>query len=132
MTFLTAFSQKKLFNLYLFLFFAALTFALFYRSLNNFYVLDDFVRLKAASDGSLSENFHFFPLPLLAYRFIYLVFGMEPIPLRILNYSLNAVMCVLIFLFSSSLIRTFVAATRNETVILISFLASLLFCVHYV
>jgi len=52
-------SREKLINFYLFLFFSAITFALYYKSLNNFYVLDDVVRLKAASQGSLSENFHF-------------------------------------------------------------------------
>jgi hypothetical protein len=124
--------QEKLFDFYLFLFFSAVTFVLYYNSLNNFYVLDDFVRLKAASEGSLSENFHFFPLPLLAYRVLYLLFGISPVPLRILNYFLNALMCVIVFRFSYIALSIFVKDVTDKNKMLISFFTSMLFCVHYI
>src|SRR5689334_1866283 len=100
-------TENKLAGLYLFIFFSVVTFVLYFTSINNFYVLDDFVRLKAAATGSLSENFHFFPVPLLAYRVLYLVFGESPAPLRIVNYLLNAAMSVLVFRFSLTLLNTF-------------------------
>jgi protein O-mannosyl-transferase len=126
------YKQNGLFNIYLFLFFAALTFALYFNSISNFYVLDDFVRLKAASEGALSENFHFFPLPLLVYRILYLLFGISPAPLRIFNYLLNALMCVLVFRFSFTLINIFLKDISAKNRILISFSGALLFCVHYI
>lgn len=119
-------------DLYLFVFFSVLTFILYYSSLNNFYVLDDFTMLRAASEGALFANFHFFPLPLLIYRLVYLLFGQTPVPLRIISYIINALMCVVVFRFSLKVLAVFLNEMLEEKKIVISFVASLLFCVHYI
>ncbi|MBZ0204505.1 MAG: hypothetical protein K8I03_15945 [Ignavibacteria bacterium] len=124
--------RNKLVNLYLFAFFAGLTFILYYTSLNNFYVLDDFSGLRAASEGSLFVNFHFIPVPLLAYRILYLLFGESPIPVRVLSYLLNALMCVGMFRFSFRFLSIFLKDVTDERKLIISFYASLLFCVHFI
>lgn len=124
--------QGKPANIFLFIFFSLVTFVLYYTSINNFYVLDDFVRLSAVSKGSLSENFHFFPVPLLLYRAVYLIFGESPVPLRIINYLLNAVMCVLVFRFSSLMLKLFAETPDEKNNRMMPFLASFFFCVHFI
>ncbi len=126
------YKQKTLFNLYLLVFFSAITFILYYNSLNNFFVLDDFGKLSAISQGLLAENFHFFPLPQLTYRVLYSFFGMNPVPMRILNFILNALTCVIVFRFSSVLFFMFAKHLDDNKNFLISFFASLLFCIHYI
>ena len=61
MTFVTGLyeDQRKLFWFLLFGIFAVLTFVFYHSSLGNFYVLDDFVRLRVVTEGNLHENFHF-------------------------------------------------------------------------
>ncbi|MCI0449231.1 MAG: hypothetical protein L0Y79_05500 [Chlorobi bacterium] len=122
----------------LFSFYLIITFLLYASSLSNYFVLDDFVRLKAASEGSLSENFHFFPVPLLVYRIFYLIFGLNPVPVRILHIIINSVVCFFVFKLSYRLFEHFDKDTYadkdadDKTKLLKSFLCSFLFCVHYI
>ena len=95
------FVKNKLFCLLLFCFFTGLTFLLYYSSIGNFYVLDDFTFLKVSSEGWLTDNMHFFPVPLKIYRILYQIFGLTPSPVRIFNYTINALVCVLVYKFSS-------------------------------
>lgn len=124
--------NSKLFSFYLFIFFSTVTMIFYFSSLNNFYVLDDFVRLRVASEGALSENFHFFPIPLLTYRIIYLLFGAAPVPLRVLNYLLNGLMCVMVFKFAILLMKMFMTDISEKKIFVSAFISALYFCVHYV
>ena len=124
--------KNSFFYIYLFGFFILLTFLLYFPSLNNFFVLDDFIRLKAISAGSMSENFHFFPVPLIIYRIIYLIFGLNPVPVRILNIIINSLVCVLVYNLSFKIFQKYDKANNAQIIFLNAFLCSLLFAVHYI
>ena len=125
-------NRKKLSGFYLFCFFTFLTFLLYYQSLNNFFVLDDFIRLKVIAGGSMSENFHFIPVPLIIYRILYLIFGLDPVPLRVLNYFINALTCLIIFKLSYRIFRQFDSESNENIILWKSLLISILFCIHYI
>src|SRR5438552_8554879 len=124
--------KKRLFEFYLFCLFALLTFILYFPSINNFFVTDDFIILKGVSDGSLTDTLHFFPIPMIAYRILFLIFGMNPAPARILMFFLNALVCVFVYKFSYSLFGHFDKESDDNVKLLKSFLCSLLFCVYYI
>ncbi len=124
--------ESRYVNYLLFFFFFAVTLLLYGSSLSNFYVLDDFVRLEVISKAKLQENFHFIPVPLLLYRFIYLIFELEPAPYRILNYVLNAAFCVLLFRTAIIVFSKFNSNYDTNKIYLVSFLSSFLFCIHYI
>ena len=134
MTFVTGLyeDQRKLFWFLLFGIFAVLTFVFYHSSLGNFYVLDDFVRLRVVTEGNLHENFHFIPVPLFLYRLLYLLFGASPVPLRILHLLLNVVMCLSVFRFSILLLNMYSATLTMKRKLFVSLGASLLFCLHYI
>jgi|GEM_PF-3464989 len=133
MTFeIASLKQNKFFNIYLFCFFTLLTFLFYSQSLNNFFVLDDFIRLKAISHGAFSENFHFSPFHLLVYRIIYYFFGFNPVPVRILNIIINSLICVLVYKLSFKLFENFDIESNDKIKFWKSFLCSLLFAVHYI
>ncbi len=124
--------QRRLFWFLIFTFYTVVTFVFYHSSLDNFYVLDDFVRLKVVIEGNLHENFHFIPVPLFLYRVIYLLFGASPVPLRVFHLLLNALMCVTVFRFSLLLLNIFSNTLSKNRAIYISLAASLLFCLHYI
>src|SRR5438034_5395609 len=124
--------QNKLFNIYLFFFFALITLILYSESINNFFVLDDFIFLKAASQGSLSANFHFFPVPLIIYRIFYLIWGLTPVPIRIFNILINSINCVLVYKLSFKIFSNFGEKKNENDNSKKAIVCSLLFAVHYI
>lgn len=124
--------QNKFFSLFLFCFFLLLTFILYFQSIHNFFVLDDFIFLKAATQHSLSANFHFFPIPLLSYRIIYMIFGLNPAPVRLFSFVLNALVCLFVYKLSYKVFENLDKENDDKTKFLKSFLCSLLFAVHYI
>ncbi len=124
--------KKKFYNVYLFFFFLIISFSLYFRSLNNFFVLDDFTFIKASSAGSLAANFHFFPIPLLIYRIVYLIFGLNPVPVRCLNLVLNASVCVVVCNLSYRIFQLFGKEEDDNARILKSFLCGLIFSLLFI
>jgi hypothetical protein len=125
-------TKNKFFGPVLFVFFAALTFLLYYSSINNFYVLDDFIFLKAVSEGWLTDTLHFFPVPLKIYRILYDVFGLTPAPVRVFNYIVNAAVCLTVYKFSYKFLELFDKSASEKVRFLIALFSSLIFAVHYI
>ena len=124
--------RNKSYDLFLFVFFTLLSLFLYYPCINNFFVLDDFTRLVVIIKGSLGEEaFHYTPVPLIIYRLSYLVFGINPVPVRILHILINGVFCFYVFKVSYRLFYRFGYNGTNGGVLIKSFLVSCLFSVSY-
>lgn len=109
-----------------------ITLLLYVGSINNYFVLDDFVRLKVIVDGQLHENFHFIPVPLLLYRFIFSIYGMDPAPYRILFFIINSFFCLLLYKTALIVFRKYAEENLRKYAHQLAFLTSLFFCVHYI
>lgn len=124
--------RNKFYDLFLFVFFTLLSLLLYYPCINNFFVLDDLTRLVVIIKGSLGgEAFHYTPVPLVIYRISYLVFGIDPVPIRILHILINGVFCFYVFKVSYRLFYRFGNDGAAGGVLIKSFLVSCLFSISY-
>jgi len=121
--------RNKLYDLFLFVFFTLLSLLLYYPCINNFFVLDDLTRLVVIIKGSLGgEAFHYTPVPLIIYRISYLVFGIDPVPIRIMHILINGAFCFFAFKLSY---RLFLWFGNNNRELVKSLLVGCLLSVSY-
>jgi hypothetical protein len=109
----------------------------FFKSLNNYFLSDDFLLLYYAKSGSLSDlmisDVHYFrPVRMVIYRGLYLFCGLNPIPYMSFNLSIHIVNCFLVYLLAQKVIKIFGDNLNDYKVYLVSFLSGLLFCLHYI
>lgn len=96
----------------LFIFFFSVTFVLFYSSLNNYFLADDYWYLLKISKRSwlfaLTQFYsHFDPLPILINKIIFAIWKFSPMPYRLLLFLAHSVFCVLVYVTSIKLFNIF-------------------------
>lgn len=131
------FFKTKLFPIILFVFYFIISSSLFFRSLDNYFVADDFIILLTVSKNTLLSifshmNFHFTPIPIFFYKIIYNIWDLNPIPYKIFLIFINSLNCVLVFSISKNLFSIFPHKDNNEnTIIYKSLLSSFIFCLMF-
>ena len=124
---------KKYSYLVLFVIFSSVTFILFYSSLNNFFLADDFWYLLKISKRSwlfsLTQFYsHFDPLPVLLNKVIYSVWDFSPVPYRALLFIGHAISCVVVYKISAELFVSFDEDKSLTRIQIKSLLCSAIFC----
>ena len=110
------------------------TIGLFYTSLSNFFLADDFWYLLKISKRSwsfaLTQYFsHFDPVPVFFNKLIFSIWGLNPIPYRLLLISLHAAVCAASFALSYKIFSVF---SDSKTAAGKSILCSVIFSVMYI
>lgn len=117
---------------YIFLLYAIVNSLLYYKSIGNYFLNDDF-HLLYYSDLFVSSihPFHFRPVRTLIYKLLYTVSGLNPVPYMVFNLILHILTCLAVFLLAVQLFSSFGKYSENRT-LLPPFLTGLLFSVLYV
>jgi protein O-mannosyl-transferase len=113
---------------------------LYFKSLNNFFISDDFILIFEIFRGDFLVLFwhyppdfpHFFrPLSIFSYRLLFLLFGYSQNYFLYFNFLLHLVNSFLVYLLSIKIVSAGLNVSGNRN-FMISFFAGLLFCVHYI
>lgn len=99
-------------SLIIFVFVLIFTSGLFYTSLSNFFLADDFWYLLKISKRSwafaLTQYFsHFDPVPVFFNKLIYSIWGLNPLPYRVLLLLVHATVCTVSFALSYKIFSVF-------------------------
>lgn len=110
------------------------TSGLFYTSLNNFFLADDFWYLLKISKRSwtfaLTQYFsHFDPVPVFFNKLIFSFWGLNPLPYRLLLVFIHSAVCAVSFALSYKIFSVF---GDSRFALPKAFLCSLIFSVMYI